>query len=341
MQNEDNKRVGYLAFSVQRMEMVRNGWLQARYYSDDDSQRVRDFLSYDDVYDVNPYEVGTSHRAARRAFKTRFVEIVGFLGLEELLSRAFVSLSNGETRRVMLARELLKDPEVMVFEDPYNGLDPEQCSVIEGVIKSLRKKGIEVIVKGDHPVRRAAGRWTKTVEELPRSTVTIVDLDSITVKVGRKILYRNFSWRIGEGERWVLRGRNGSGKTTLMALITGDSPLAYGLNVTVFGKRRDIGCDLNAIRRKIAIVSPELQAYSGKTPDELIDEALSRSPKLLILDEPCMNLSLEAARRLCTRVAAWLAAHPKTASICIAHRPEHVPAGFDRELNLDEQAGRG
>ena len=132
-----------------------------------------------------------------------------------------------------------------------------------------------------------------------------------------------------------MRGRNGSGKTTLMALITGDSPLAYGLDVAVFGKNRDIGCDLHAMRKKIAMVSPEMQAYLGQDPETLLAAALKKKPKLLILDEPCMNLGLKAAKKLCATVAAYLKKNPKTTAICIAHRPEHVPAGFDQELNLD------
>ena len=338
------KRVGYVGFSAQRLEMLRNGWLQARYYSDADSTRVKDFLSYDDVYEVNPFEMGVRGRGReRKAFRTRFAEVVALLELKDLLSRAFVSLSNGETRRVMLARELLKDPEVLEMDDPYNGLDPDQCVKLTAIIAALRARGVEVIVRGDIPVPRAVlgrgdpGQYAS--EARPRAGggtegPAVVSFDDITVKYGKRTLYKHFSWTIREGERWVLRGRNGSGKTTLMALITGDSPLAYGLDVTVFGRKRDIGCDLHAMRKKIAMVSPEMQAYLGRDPETLLADALRKKPKLLILDEPCMNLDLGAAKKLCATVAAYLKAHPKTTAICIAHRPEHVPAGFDRELIL-------
>ena len=80
---------------------------------------------------------------------------------------------------------------------------------------------------------------------------------------------------------------------------------------------------------------PEMQAYLGQDPETLLAEALKKKPKLLILDEPCMNLGLAAAKKLCATVAAYLKKNPKTTAICIAHRPEHVPTGFDQELNLD------
>ena len=394
------KRIGYVGFSAQRLEMLRNGWLQARYYSDADSTRVKDFLSYDDVYEVNPFEVTsrlpapvredtdpdcseakiaegrTVHLrelpkgAARKAYKDLLQEVVALLDLKDLLPQAFVSLSNGETRRVMLARELLKAPDVLEMDDPYNGLDPEQCAKLTAIIAALRTRGVEVVVRGDMvaesvPARqecRAPVAWFARREGLAdngdatllsrrkrfgskpeRAKVSrtrsvapaVVSFNDITVKYGRRTLYKHFSWTIREGERWVLRGRNGSGKTTLMALITGDSPLAYGLDVAVFGKNRDIGCDLHAMRKKIAMVSPEMQAYLGQDPETLLAAALKKKPKLLILDEPCMNLGLKAAKKLCATVAAYLKKNPKMTAICIAHRPEHVPAGFDQELNLD------
>lgn len=344
----DERRIGYVGFSAQQLEMLRNGWLQARYYSDADSTRVRDFLSYDDVFEVNPFEVGASHRVARRAFRARLAETVALLGLKPLLPRAFVSLSNGETRRVMLARELLKDPDELEMDDPYNGLDPEQCAKLSAIVDALRARGVVVRVRGDERTRDGGtGRTWAAVGAASRPATArrgrvakpVVEFRDVTVRYGRRTLYSNFSWTVREGERWVLRGRNGSGKTTLMALVTGDCPLAYGLDVSVFGRKRDIGCDLQAIRRKIAMVSPEMQAYLGKDPETLVREALARRPKLLILDEPCMNLGLAAARKLCATVSAYLRRNPKTTAICIAHRKEHVPAGFDRELCLDAQKG--
>ena len=148
-------------------------------------------------------------------------------------------------------------------------------------------------------------------------------------------------WTIRQGERWVLRGPNGSGKTTLMALITGDSPLAYANDVKVFGQPREPGHELYAIRRRIAMVSPEMQIYLDKGPEELLEEALAREPELLILDEPCLNLDAKDAHRLCRRVAAWLKARPTVTAICIAHREDHVPNGFDQVVDLGSRMGGG
>lgn len=322
--------------------MVRNGWLQARYYSDDDSTRVKDFLSFEDVFEVNPYEIAPKGRGkARAAYRLRFKETVELLDLKGLLPKAFVSLSNGETRRVMLARELLKDPEELYLDDPYNGLDPVNAAKLTEIVSALEAKGTAVHIRGDRPKEGASATWRKPTRKANASANAVVELKNITIRFPGRTLFRDFSWTIREGERWVLRGANGAGKTTLMALITGDSPLAYGLDVTVFGEKRDIGCKLEALRRKIAMVSPEMQAYLGMGAEELLERALEREPKLLILDEPCMNLDLTAAKRLCRRVAAYLKERPKTTAICIAHRPEHVPFGFNWLLTLNTPLSSG
>ena len=113
------------------------------------------------------------------------------------------------------------------------------------------------------------------------------------------------------------------------AIITGDAPRSYACDVTVFGKRRGgEGVVLADVRAAIGEVSAERQVYLGATPWEQLDEALSRAPRLLLLDEPCYNLAPRATKRLLRRVAAWLDAHPRTAAVCVAHRPEHVPPRF-------------
>ena len=332
------RRVECLGFSDQKLALSRMGWLQARYYADDASDTVRDFLSYDAVFDVNPYEVGASHRAARRAFAARMKVVRELIALDDLLPRAFVSLSNGETRRVLLARAILKDPEELILEDPFNGLDPEQCAALEKTIAVLRERGMTVMLSGAKPRRFPKAATVRRAKTRTKEAPIVIEFKSATVRLGRRKLFKGFSWTVREGERWVLRGRNGSGKTTLMALITGDSPLGYALDLTVFGQRRDTGCDLNELRAKIAMVSPEMQAYRNETAEELLEEALKRRPKLLILDEPCMNLSGAATKKLLSRVSDYLKAHPKTTAICIAHRPDHIPSDFTHVLDLDTSA---
>ena len=109
---------------------------------------------------------------------------------------------------------------------------------------------------------------------------------------------------------------------------------------TSLGGDDGAGVALAEIRRRIGMVSPELQAYTGLGAEELLEAALRRKPDLLLLDEFCLNLDAPAAARVRTRVDAWLRAHPACAAICVAHRPGDVPPGFTRECVLG-LGGRG
>ena len=168
----------------------------------------------------------------------------------------------------------------------------------------------------------------------------LVDLQNVNVRFGRRVLFKNFAWTIREGERWLLRGPNGSGKTTLLSLITGDSPLGYACDVTVFGQRRgEAGAVLADVRKKIGSVSHEQQVYLGTPPSELLTAAFRRNPRLLLLDEPCYNQGPAAAKKILVRIASWLDRHPRAAAVCVSHRADQVPDGFTRELDLGAAGG--
>jgi ABC-type molybdenum transport system ATPase subunit/photorepair protein PhrA len=116
--------------------------------------------------------------------------------------------------------------------------------------------------------------------------------------------------------------------------MTGDSPLAYAYDICLFGVPRAIGNNLSKVRRRIAMVSPEMQAYLGLTPEALLDQALEKEPDLLLLDEPCYNLNAKDAKRVVARIERWIKKHPSVTVVCVAHSALHVPAGFDHVLNL-------
>ena len=338
--------VVHLGFAEQ-VEAARNGWLQGRYYSEE-GDTVADFLSFRSVFEVNPFVVGVSYARERRVYAAWRKEVDRLLDVRELMGRAFTSLSNGEMRRVLFARALLKGPRKLVVEDPYGGLDVAHRAKMREVLGELRARGVEVVVCNGQDARcpsEAAGRrfpqgrgalvTTKAAGRRFSQQDVLVDLRNVNVKFGKRMLFKDFSWTIREGDRWLLRGPNGSGKTTLLALITGDSPLGYACDVTVFGQRRGAaGSVLADVRRKIGSVSPEQQVYLGESPQKLLTAAFRRNPRLLLLDEPCYNQGPTAAKKILARIASWLDRHPRAAAVCVSHRADQVPAGFNRVLDL-------
>jgi ABC-type molybdenum transport system ATPase subunit/photorepair protein PhrA len=333
--------VVHLGFAEQ-VEVARNGWLQGRYYSED-GDTVADVLSFRSVFEINPFVVGVSYARERRVYAAWRKVVEQLLDVRELMGRAFTSLSNGEMRRVLFARALLKGPRKLVVEDPYGGLDVAHRARMREVLEELHARGVEVVVCNGQDAHTREGRAPARppAREAPGCKGDVlVDLRNVNVKFGRRVLFKNFAWTIREGERWLLRGPNGSGKTTLLALITGDSPLGYACDVTVFGQRRGAaGSVLADVRRKIGAVSPEQQVYLGESPQKLLSAALRTNPRLLLLDEPCYNQGPAAAKKILARIASWLDRHPRAAAVCVSHRADQVPAGFNRVLDLGAADG--
>ncbi len=85
--------------------------------------------------------------------------------LEELLEELHIghvrdslgmSLSGGERRRVEIARALAADPEFILLDEPFAGVDPLSVADIQRIIKHLADKGIGVLIT-DHNVRETLG----------------------------------------------------------------------------------------------------------------------------------------------------------------------------------------
>lgn len=76
-------------------------------------------------------------------------DIIYSLGLTNLLTRKhskFNNLSLGMKQRLALASTLIGDPEVLILDEPTNGLDPEGINDVRNIIKSEAEKGKTIIL---------------------------------------------------------------------------------------------------------------------------------------------------------------------------------------------------
>ena len=74
------------------------------------------------------------------------------LGVSALRSQKAVFLSGGEKRRVEIARSLIREPRIMLLDEPFVGIDPIAVSDIQKIINDFRKEGLGILIT-DHNVR--------------------------------------------------------------------------------------------------------------------------------------------------------------------------------------------
>lgn len=93
-----------------------------------DSLSVRENVAY------RLYEIGTKEDE----IEARVRKSLSFVGLEDAIDKTPSELSGGMKRRVALARALIGEPEIMLYDEPTAGLDPVTSRKINELIIALR-----------------------------------------------------------------------------------------------------------------------------------------------------------------------------------------------------------
>ena len=91
-------------------------------------------------------------RMGRRERRERAEELLREFGLTERRRNLGHSLSGGERRRAEIARALAPDPRFLLLDEPFAAIDPIAVSELQGIVGSLRDRGLGVLVT-DHSVR--------------------------------------------------------------------------------------------------------------------------------------------------------------------------------------------
>ncbi|MBO8130288.1 MAG: LPS export ABC transporter ATP-binding protein [Candidatus Marinimicrobia bacterium] len=79
-------------------------------------------------------------------------KLLNELGIIHLRKQKANTLSGGERRRVEISRALATDPDFILLDEPFLGVDPIAVQDIQEIVKGLKQKGIGVLIT-DHNVR--------------------------------------------------------------------------------------------------------------------------------------------------------------------------------------------
>ena len=231
--------------------------------------------------------------AATPPEQARVHELAALLGVARLLGRSVLELSRGEGRRVLLARALAPAPELLVLDEPCEGLDASSRELFLHHVSAVLRSGTAVVLATHRAeelvpeIRRVAevSEGRVTVKERgpgpgPGLGPVVHDHDhdhdhvhdhvgrdlgglpvfhatNVTVLVEGRAVLAGIDFTLRPRERVAVLGPNGAGKSTFLRLLAGDEQPARGTIA-----RLELGEHASAfdLRGRIGVVSPELQA---------------------------------------------------------------------------------
>jgi molybdate transport system ATP-binding protein len=224
-------------------------------------------------------------------------KLIEAFDFERLLSRHFRDLSTGETRKLLLIKALSAKPDLLVLDEPFEGLDAHSVTKLREILDALSSDKrtdisfILVLNRLDHIPSFVthygyvnAGQLQHTLANPTEEQITdllkllhiettslsipkaehshadkaFVNLKNAKVAYGGEAVFKNLNWTIKKHQHWQLTGRNGSGKTCLLNLITGDNPQCYSNDIEVFGYQRGNGESIWQIKQHIGYISNAL-----------------------------------------------------------------------------------
>ena len=81
-----------------------------------------------------------AHRLDAPTLKARKAAVVRQCGLEPVMHKRISKLSRGFRQRVGLAAAMLHEPDVLILDEPTNGLDPNQVREVRAMLRSIGRK---------------------------------------------------------------------------------------------------------------------------------------------------------------------------------------------------------
>lgn len=224
-------------------------------------------------------------------------QLSSLLHIDHLLNEPLIQLSNGENKRLQIAKALMTDPRLLILDNPFVGLDAEGRDILSGIITRLCNTGRQILLITspreipDSITHIATLNNGKLISTAPRIAYTpphaeesagsgidyvvlrsipqlaepdfklAVKMINVTVKYNDRTILNSLNWEVKKGEHWSISGPNGAGKSTLLSLIAGDNTKAYANEIYLFDKRRGSGESIWDIKQKIGYVSPEMHLY--------------------------------------------------------------------------------
>lgn len=105
--------------------------------------------------------------------KEKAKQVMEKLGIYDIRKKCFADLSGGQQQRVLIARALCATKDIIILDEPTNGLDPSIAKQIYELLDRLKKEENITILMVSHDIERALN-YADTVIELINGEITFV-----------------------------------------------------------------------------------------------------------------------------------------------------------------------
>ncbi len=315
---------GYASFELQQKIMAEERKKDNSRFMQggvDPGTRVKDFI----LKDCNSSD------------ETLYRKYTSMFDLQDILERGLRYLSTGEFRKTMLCRALMAKPDILIVDDPFDGLDVSAQKNLHQLFKALVESGERIFIVT--PRKSEIPEWTDRVIELENgriksigssvrigpdirisegwgtaaseifithgtssassdgNTPPVISMKNVNLSYENVKILTDINWQVQKGEKWKITGPNGCGKSTLISLVNADNPKAYMNDITLFGIKKGSGETIWDIKKRIGLVSGDFQ-MNYRVRSSLLDTVLSGFFDSIGLYKDVSGLQLEEALSL-------------------------------------------
>ena len=225
--------------------------------------------------------------------------VIDVLGIRDLAAKNTLSMSQGQMRKILLARALVAAPRCMILDEFCNGLDIPSRKDLLHLIDTIAKLGIQIIytthrqeevipsithaliIKDGQIIGQGKKEDLLTKSNLDKALASgapppergaslenvsadcsgdlLISIQNASVSLDGTPILHGIDWEMQRDQNWAILGQNGAGKSTFLKLILGEIYPTYGSKVSRFGDEELT--DIWEIKRRIGYVSSEFQAH--------------------------------------------------------------------------------
>ena len=90
--------------------------------------------------------IGGMYELSLQDLRERAEQLLALFGLSEVVHRRLGQLSFGMKSRVVLVMSLLREPQVLIMDEPFFGLDPQTLRLIKQHLTAQARRGMAVVL---------------------------------------------------------------------------------------------------------------------------------------------------------------------------------------------------